>query len=142
MASTSTKGKPATALERGLAKTAALTELYDRLKPENDGHRPLTADELKVQKANALTVAEQDAVQKDLYGRWVAAGDIHVGGVLAFVEGHRVPWTQVEDNGWDRDGLVVAVGSTEATEAEAARLAEATAETAELAAAEAAGDGK
>jgi hypothetical protein len=94
-------------LERGLAKQAVLEELYSRLSEDNGGHRPLTADERKIQTANALSVAERDAVHADLYAHWVAVEDIKIDGALAFVAGHRVPTTHVERYGLDRDGSVV-----------------------------------
>lgn len=101
--------RPADVLARGLAKQAALDALHSRLLPENGGHRPLTAEELKVQRDNALTVAERDAVHRDLYAHWVAAEDLLIDNVIAFAAGHAVPTTHVERFGWDESGQVTAV---------------------------------
>lgn len=114
-ADTKTARRPS-ALERGLAKTAVLDELYAGLAPAAGGHRPLTADERKVQKDNALSVAERDAVTADLYGHWVAVDDLKIDGVLAFAAGHRVPTTHVEMFGWDRDGSVESLDQDEAAD--------------------------
>lgn len=139
-ASTKAKAQPGP-LERGLAKTAALDELYARLKPENGGHRPLTAEERKIQQANALSVAELDAVQKDLYSHWVAVDDCLIGGVLAFAAGQRVPTTHVVEYGWDTDGSVVPVDSTEGNAAETVLMDEAVAAAANAAEADEAATG-
>jgi hypothetical protein len=45
------------------------------------------------------------------YGTWVAAANLYIDGVLAFVAGSPVPVSHVERFGWDTDGSVVASGT-------------------------------
>lgn len=83
-------------LERAKAKVAVHEELAARLSDENGGHRPLTADEIVMQRKSAMTVKELTAYQGWLYGQWVAIEPIEIDGVLAFDIGHPVPVTHVE----------------------------------------------
>lgn len=97
----------ASLLETAKAKQATLDELYARLAPDADGHRPLTVEEQKIQKDNALTVDELRALQADLYGHWVAVDNIYIDGALAFAPGHAVPTTHVDKFDLQAQGLVV-----------------------------------
>ena len=46
-------------------------------------------------------VARRAEIDKE-YGTWVATGPIHIGGVLAFTEGHAVPNGHIDKFGLDK----------------------------------------
>ena len=107
------KTATSTVLARAQEKQAALDALYA---PLHEAHRPLTADEVKAQRDNALTIDELEALRADLYGHWVAADNIFIDGVLAFAPGHAVPTTHVERFDLEQRGLVTPVGGTAAAD--------------------------
>ena len=87
-------------------KLEVLHELHSRLAPDADGHRPLTDEEVHLQRAHALTLEEREAAQRVEYGTYVANEDIFHGSALAYAEGHPVPVSNVELHGYDEQGLV------------------------------------
>jgi hypothetical protein len=96
-------------------KLEVLHELHSRLAPDQDGHRPLTTDEVKLQRDYALTMEERDAAQAVEYGTWVATEDIFAGAALAYAEGHPVPISNVELHGYDQLGAVRRIAPVKAT---------------------------
>jgi hypothetical protein len=87
-------------------KLEVLHELHSRLNPDEDGHRPLTEEEVKLQRDHALALDERTAAQEVEYGTYVAKEDIFHGAALAYAEGHPVPISNVELHGYDRLGAV------------------------------------
>jgi hypothetical protein len=87
-------------------KLAALEELYGRLHPDAGGHRPLTAEEQKIQADNELTLDERQLAQAVEHGTYVAAAPIYVDGALAHSVGHPVPISNVERYGYEQTGHV------------------------------------
>ena len=115
MASTNTATAGKSVLDRAQAKQAVLDDLYAKIGPPDPGstHRPLTAAERKLQKDNALSVAELRALQSDLWGQWRAVDNIEIDGVLAFAAGAAVPTTHVDRFDLQAQGLVERVTPVE-----------------------------
>lgn len=91
----------------GMDGVAAKLEVHHAIRARlADEHRPLTPDEVKAQRDHALTLEEMQAAQQVEYGTYVAAEDIFHGSGLAYREGQAVPVSNVEQHGYDRDGLV------------------------------------
>jgi hypothetical protein len=96
-------------------KLAALAALH--MVPEPGQHRELTADEVKLQQEQALSMYQLQAAQRVEYGTYVATEDIYAGAALAYAAGQPVPVSNVEQHGYGELGLVRRV-APEPTKAE------------------------
>lgn len=61
--------------------------------------------------AEAAAFAQYRQAQEEEYGTWVAVQNIYVGNALAYLAGHPVPKSNVEQHGYDQQGLVVRQGT-------------------------------